>query len=208
MVHQTILVLDFGSQYTQLIARRLRELSVYSEILPFDTPTEQLRGRGAVGLILSGGPASVSDPGAPQCAPGLFDVGIPILGICYGMQVMTAALGGQVRRAPEREYGHATVTVQGNGMLLNAVPKELRVWASHGDFVASAPPGFTVKATTANAPVAAMEDPSRQLHALLFHPEAAQRMRARMWSELMAWQPSRTSSLRFGSGDIATVIRR
>ena len=173
MAHQTILVLDFGSQYTQLIARRLRELSVYSEILPFDTPIGQLRARGAVGLILSGGPASVSDPGAPQCDPALFYIGIPILGICYGMQVMTAALGGQVRRASEREYGHATVTVQGNGMLLNTVPTELRVWASHGDFVASAPPGFTVKATSANAPVAAMENPSRQLHALLFHPEVA-----------------------------------
>ena len=173
MAHQTILVLDFGSQYTQLIARRLRELSVYSEILPFDTPIGQLRARGPAGLILSGGPASVSDPDAPQCDPALFDIGVPILGICYGMQVMTAALGGQVRRAPEREYGHTTVTVEGNGTLLNTVPTELRVWASHGDFVTSAPPGFTVRATSVNAPVAAMEDPSRQLHALLFHPEVA-----------------------------------
>ena len=166
-------MLDFGSQYTQLIARRLRELSVYSEILPFDTPAAEVRGRGAVGLILSGGPASVSDRGAPRCDPALFDLGLPVLGICYGMQVMTAALGGEVGRAPEREYGHATVSVQRPGAVLTDLPAELRVWASHGDFVATPPPGFTVSATSANAPVAAMEDPSRQLHALLFHPEVA-----------------------------------
>ena len=171
MAHQTILVLDFGSQYTQLIARRLRELSVYSEILPFDTPAAEIRKRGAVGLILSGGPASVSDPGAPRCDLDLFDIGLPILGICYGMQVMTSALGGEVGRAPEREYGHATVTVHDAGAVLTAMPPELRVWASHGDFVASPPPGFTVSATSANAPVAAMEHPSRQLYAVLFHPE-------------------------------------
>ena len=173
MTHQTILVLDFGSQYTQLIARRLRELSVYSEILPFDTPAAEVRARGAVGLILSGGPASVSDRGAPRCDSALFDLGLPVLGICYGMQVMTAALGGKVGRAPEREYGHATVSVRRPGAVLTDLPAELRVWASHGDFVATPPPGFTVSATSANAPVAAMEDPSRQLHALLFHPEVA-----------------------------------
>ena len=166
-------MLDFGSQYTQLIARRLRELSVYSEILPFDTPAAEVRARGAVGLILSGGPASVSDRGAPRCDPALFDLGLPVLGICYGMQVMTAALGGEVGRAPEREYGHATVSVQHPGAVLTDLPAELRVWASHGDFVATPPPGFTVSATSANAPVAAMEDPSRHLHALLFHPEVA-----------------------------------
>ena len=173
MVHHTILVLDFGSQYTQLIARRLRELSVYSEILPFDTPVDQLRQRRPAGVILSGGPASVSDPGAPTCDPAVFDIGAPVLGICYGMQLMTAALGGKVERAPEREYGHATIAVQDGGALLGSVPPELRVWASHGDFVASAPPGFLVRATSANAPVAAMEHPSRNLHALLFHPEVA-----------------------------------
>ena len=173
MAHQTILVLDFGSQYTQLIARRLRELSVYSEIVPFNTPAGELRSRNASGLILSGGPASVADPGAPHCDPAVFDIGVPVLGICYGMQEMTAALGGRVERAPEREYGHATVTIAGNGSLLSTIPKQLRVWASHGDFVAEAPPGFTVKATSANAPVVAMEHPERRLHALLFHPEVA-----------------------------------
>jgi len=173
VTHQTIVVLDFGSQYTQLIARRLRELSVYSEILPFDTSPEELRKHHPVGVILSGGPASVSDDGAPQCAPGLFDLGVPMLGICYGMQVMTVALGGRVARAPEREYGHATVTVSGNGPLLSNVSSDLRVWASHGDFVERPPHGFKVRATSANAPVAAMEDPARRFHALLFHPEVA-----------------------------------
>lgn len=173
MAHQTILVLDFGSQYTQLIARRLRELSVYSEIVPFDTPAAALGKRQAAGLILSGGPASVSDSGAPHCDPALFDSGIPVLGICYGMQEMTAALGGRVARAPGREYGHAAVAVQDDGALLASVPRELRVWASHGDFVAGAPPGFLVKATSVNAPVAAMEHPARRLYGLLFHPEVA-----------------------------------
>ena len=173
MAHQTIIVLDFGSQYTQLIARRLRELSVYSEILPFNTPLEELRKHRPAGIILSGGPSSVSDAGAPQCVPELFEAGVPTLGICYGMQIMTSALGGRVARAPEREYGHATVAVTGSGPLLSNVPSELRVWASHGDFVESAPPGFEVRATSANAPVAAMEDPVRRFYALLFHPEVA-----------------------------------
>ena len=171
MTHQTVLVLDFGSQYTQLIARCLRELSVYSEILPFDTSVEALREHNPVGIILSGGPSSVSDDGAPQCAPALFELGVPTLGICYGMQVMASTLGGQVARAPEREYGNATVTVTGDGPLLANLPSELRVWASHGDFVESPPQGFEVRATSANAPVAAMEDQTRHFYALLFHPE-------------------------------------
>jgi len=177
--HQTILVLDFGSQYTQLIARRLRELSVYSEILPFNTPVDRIAARQPVGLILSGGPRSVSDPGAPSCDARVFDLGVPTLGICYGMQVMTATLGGQVGRAPQREYGHALVEVQATGgaeaggALFSGLPRELKVWASHGDFVAAAPPGFSVVATSSNAPVAAMANPDRHLYALLFHPEVA-----------------------------------
>ena len=173
MLHQTIVVLDFGSQYTQLIARRLRELSIYSEILPFDASLEEIRKHHPVGIILSGGPASVSDDGAPQCVAGLFDVGVPILGICYGMQVMTAALDGCVARAPEREYGYASVTTSGDGALLLNLPSDLRVWASHGDFVLSPPKGFEVCATSANAPVVAMEDSRRGFYGLLFHPEVA-----------------------------------
>jgi GMP synthase (glutamine-hydrolysing) len=173
--HHTIIVLDFGSQYTQLIARRLRELSVYCEILPFNTPAAVIAARRPVGVILSGGPKSVSESGAPFCDPALFEVGVPVLGICYGMQLMTATLGGQVAPAPQREYGHALVQVSDvvSAPLFRAIPGELRVWASHGDLVAAVPPGFAVIATSANAPVAAMEDRSRSLSALLFHPEVA-----------------------------------
>jgi GMP synthase (glutamine-hydrolysing) len=169
--HQTIIVLDFGSQYTQLIARRLRELSVYSEIWPPDSSAEKLRARQPVGVILSGGPRSVSDPGAPACDPALFDIGCPVLGICYGMQLMAHTLGGTVAPAPQREFGHAVVTVRNPASIFENVPAEIRVWASHGDFVTAAPAGFSVVATSANAPVAAMADADRRLYALLFHPE-------------------------------------
>lgn len=173
MTHQTIIVLDFGSQYTQLIARRLRELNVYSEIVPFDTPVERLAGRHPVGIILSGGPRSVSEPGAPRCSTEVFRTGVPVLGICYGMQLMTDALGGRVARAPQREYGHAQIAVDREGRLFETVPKNLRVWASHGDLVEKVPTGFSTVATSANAPVAAMEDRERRLYGLLFHPEVA-----------------------------------
>ena len=181
MLHQTILVLDFGSQYTQLIARRLRELSVYSEIVPFNTPVAALQAKRPVGLVLSGGPSSVSDEGAPTCDAGLFELGVPVLGICYGMQLMTALLGGGVRRSGHREFGHAHVRVS-NGAgagarhaptLFQRVPAELRVWASHGDDVAAVPPGFAVAATSMTAPIAAMENPESRLYGLLFHPEVA-----------------------------------
>jgi GMP synthase (glutamine-hydrolysing) len=171
--HQTIIVLDFGSQFTQLIARRLRELSVYSEILPFDTPAEEIGRRNPVGIVLSGGPKSVSEEGAPKCELAVFDAGVPILGICYGMQLMTASLGGQVAPAPHREFGLATIAVSPGAPLFASIPDQLRVWASHGDLVAAAPPGFTVTATSANAPVAAMAAPDRRMYALLFHPEVA-----------------------------------
>ena len=173
MNHQTIVVLDFGSQFTQLIARRLRELSVYAEILPFDTPVDRIRAKKPVGIILSGGPKSVSEPGAPHCDTAVYDTGVPVLGICYGMQLMTHALGGQVAPAPHREFGLATISIQDDAPLFKAIPHELRVWASHGDFVKAAPAGFDVTATSANAPVAAMAAPGRGLYALLFHPEVA-----------------------------------
>jgi GMP synthase (glutamine-hydrolysing) len=186
--HQTILVLDFGSQYTQLIARRLRELSVYSEIVPFNTPIETIRARQPAGIILSGGPSSVSDAEAPKCDHRVFELGTPVLGICYGMQLMTDLLGGEVRRSGHREFGHAIVRVaeavpgearvalRGAAIatrprLFADVPSELRVWASHGDDVAAVPPGFQIAATSATAPIAAMEAAERGLYALLFHPE-------------------------------------
>ncbi|MBI3493599.1 MAG: glutamine-hydrolyzing GMP synthase [Acidobacteria bacterium] len=198
MTHQTIIVLDFGSQFTQLIARRLRELSVYSEVWPPDTPIEKIRARQPVGIILSGGPKSVSEATAPTCDPAVYEIGRPVLGICYGMQLMAHALGGKVAPAPQREFGHAQVTVtsrpgpSGPGAagtsrpgpfgpgttddpaaLFANLPSDLRVWASHGDYVATPPPGFSVVATSANAPVAAMSDPGRALYAILFHPEVA-----------------------------------
>ncbi len=179
MAHQTIIVLDFGSQYTQLIARRLRELSVYSEVWPPDTPLERVRERRPAGIILSGGPKSVSEPGAPTCDPRVYGLGVPVLGICYGMQLMAHVLGGRVAPAPQREFGHARVTITrpqdvctpDPAALFADLPDEMRVWASHGDFVAAAPEGFSVVATSANAPIAAMSDPQRALYAILFHPE-------------------------------------
>jgi GMP synthase (glutamine-hydrolysing) len=171
--HQTLVVLDFGSQFTQLIARRLRELSVYCEILPFDTPLAAIMERKPVGLILSGGPTSVSDAGAPHCDFGVFESAVPVLGICYGMQLMTHALGGHVAPAPHREFGLATIHVEPGAPLFASVPADLRVWASHGDFVKAPPPGFTITATSPNAPVAAMAAEDRRLFALLFHPEVA-----------------------------------
>jgi GMP synthase (glutamine-hydrolysing) len=171
VTHQTIIVLDFGSQYTQLIARRLRELSVYSEVWPPDTPIEKIRARNPVGIILSGGPKSVSDPGAPRCDTAIYDIGHPVLGICYGMQLMAHALGGRVEPAPQREFGHATVKITDPAPLFTDVPAQIRVWASHGDFVAAAPAGFSVVATSANAPIAGMTNAERGLYAILFHPE-------------------------------------
>jgi GMP synthase (glutamine-hydrolysing) len=171
VAHQTIIVLDFGSQYTQLIARRLRELSVYSEVWPPDASIERIRERNPVGIILSGGPKSVAEPGAPKCDSAVYALGKPVLGICDTMQLMADALGGRVAPAPQREFGHATVTVAAPGALFTDVPSEIRVWASHGDFVAAPPDGFAVLATSANAPVAAMQNAERGLYALLFHPE-------------------------------------
>jgi GMP synthase (glutamine-hydrolysing) len=182
VAHQTIIVLDFGSQFTQLIARRLRELSVYSEILPFNTPLEAIRAKQPVGLILSGGPKSVSEDDAPKCDPRVLELGLPTLGICYGMQLMTDMLGGRVAPSPHREFGFAAVTVRegSTARLFRALPPgDLRVWASHGDLVATAPPGFDVVATSANAPVAAMEAADRGYYALLFHPEVAHTERGR-----------------------------
>ena len=168
MIHQTIVVLDFGSQYTQLIARRLRELSVYSEILPFNTPAAEIARRQPVGLILSGGPRSVSDAGAPRVDPAVLQLGTPTLGICYGMQLMTDTLGGRVTPAPQREYGHAQVDLRREGVLFADLPASVRVWASHGDLVAAPPAGFEITATSANAPIAGMQDRARQMHGVLF----------------------------------------
>jgi GMP synthase (glutamine-hydrolysing) len=166
-----VLVVDFGAQYAQLIARRVRECHVYSEIVPFDTPVEDIEARRPAGLILSGGPASVYEQGAPTVSPGLFEVGAPVLGICYGQQAMAQALGGRVEHTGAREYGRTTLAVHTPGVLLADLQAEETVWMSHGDTVTAAPPGFRVTGRTEITPVAAMEDAARGLFGVQFHPE-------------------------------------
>ncbi|MCF7838883.1 MAG: glutamine-hydrolyzing GMP synthase [Candidatus Marinimicrobia bacterium] len=169
--HEWIAVLDFGSQYSQLIARRIREQNVYCELLPYHTPAAELARRQPAGLILSGGPASVFAPGAPLPDPGWLELGLPTLGICYGMQLMAQQTGGRVSPGQEREYGGARIRVTQPGALLAQLPPEIDVWMSHGDQVAELPPGFQTLAETATCPHAAMADENRRLYALQFHPE-------------------------------------
>ena len=166
-----VLVVDYGAQYAQLIARRVREAHVYSEIVPYDTPVEQLLARAPKAIILSGGPASVYAEDAPQSEPALFTAGIPVLGICYGFQAMAQALGGEVAHTGRSEFGRAELSVSAAGTLLRGLPAAQQVWMSHGDAVTVPPAGFTVLAATAGAPVAAFEDLSRGLAGVQFHPE-------------------------------------
>ncbi|HEV8420010.1 MAG TPA: glutamine-hydrolyzing GMP synthase [Actinomycetota bacterium] len=168
-----VLVLDFGAQYAQLIARRVRECHVYSEIVPFDIPMSEVEARRPAGVILSGGPASVYETGAPALDPLLFSLGFPVLGICYGQQAMARALGGVVEPTGMREYGRTGLSVQGPGVLLKDLGAEETVWMSHSDTVTQAPPGFQVTARTESTPVAAMEDPGHGLFGVQFHPEVA-----------------------------------
>ncbi|MFO7870126.1 MAG: glutamine-hydrolyzing GMP synthase [Kiritimatiellia bacterium] len=168
-----IAVVDFGSQYSQLIARRVRELHVYSEIVRFDVSPRSLAERRPAGIILSGGPASVFEKGAPLCNPAVFDLGVPVLGICYGMQTTAKLLGGAVKPGRSREYGKAEINVTSPGMLLAGLPLQLDVWMSHGDQVETLPPGFTGLAGTRTCPFAAIADEGRRIFALQFHPEVA-----------------------------------
>jgi GMP synthase (glutamine-hydrolysing) len=168
-----VLVLDFGAQYAQLIARRVRECHVYSEIVAFDVSVEALRARRPAGLILSGGPASVFEEGAPAIDPGVFDLGVPVLGICYGQQLMAQALGGKVEATGAREYGGTDLAVREPGVLLEDLADHETVWMSHADTVERAPDGFRVTASTEVTPVAAMEDRERGLFGVQFHPEVA-----------------------------------
>ena len=174
---EKIAVIDFGGQYTQLIARRVRDLSVYSEIVSCTEPLEAILRGGYQGIILSGGPSSVYDDGAPLPAKGLFDAGIPVLGICYGMQAMAMLLGGHVVPAERREYGKAEVVLHGSSPLLRGVQPDidgrLTVWMSHGDTIMKVPKGFAALGTTPNCPVAAMADETRRLYAVQFHPEVS-----------------------------------
>ena len=185
--HQdTVLVVDFGAQYAQLIARRVRECQVYSEIVPATMPAAEMLARNPRAIILSGGPASVYAPGAPPAPRGLLGAGIPVLGICYGFQLMMAGLGGVVQRTGGGEYGATELTIRPagpahpgdpgdpgkpGGVLLGGLPASYQVWMSHGDTCAAPPPGFTVTASTASTPVAAAEQPARALYGVQFHPE-------------------------------------
>jgi GMP synthase (glutamine-hydrolysing) len=167
----TVLVVDFGAQYAQLIARRVRECHVYSEIVPSTMPAEQMLARHPKAIILSGGPSSVYADGAPPAPAGLLDAGIPILGICYGFQLLVAGLGGTVERTGLAEYGATTLESASAGRLLSGTPATQQVWMSHGDTCTQAPPGFAVTARTQATPVAAVENPDRGLFGVQFHPE-------------------------------------
>jgi len=165
-----IVVLDFGSQYTQLIARRIREMEVFSAMLPCTAPVEEVRKLEPRGVVLSGGPNSVYDPASPKCDPQVLHLGVPVLGICYGMQWMTHTLGGKVQRAEHREYGRADLKILNGSALLDGLPKELKIWNSHGDHVVDVPDGFQIYGRTENA-IAAIEDAGRRFFAVEFHPE-------------------------------------
>ncbi len=170
-----VLVVDFGAQYAQLIARRVREAHVYSEIVPHTITASELAARKPAGVILSGGPKSVNVTGAPQLDPAVYDIGVPVLGICYGAQLIARQLGGDVNNTGRGEYGRTALTLTSHGpapsVLFGSVPPDFDVWMSHFDAIAAPPPGFRATATTADAPVAALEDPERGIYGVQFHPE-------------------------------------
>ncbi|AHC18405.1 MULTISPECIES: glutamine-hydrolyzing GMP synthase [Paenibacillus] len=169
--NEIVVVLDFGGQYNQLIARRIRDLGVYSELLPYNTPAEKLRELAPKGIVFSGGPSSVYTDNAPQVDRAIYDLGIPIFGICYGMQLMAHQLDGKVERAGKREYGKADVQFNQDARLAKGLDSRQTVWMSHGDHVTDLPTGFTLDAGTESAPIAAMSNLERNLYAVQFHPE-------------------------------------
>jgi len=171
--HDTVLVVDYGAQYAQLIARRVRECDVYSEVVPHTLTTEQLLAREPAAIVLSGGPSSVYAASAPSVDPALFEAGVPVLGICYGFQAMAQALGGTVEHTGRSEYGRAVVSHTDGSALLGGLPAEHQAWMSHGDQVTAAPAGFTVTATSPGSAVAAFEQADRRLAGVQFHPEVA-----------------------------------
>ena len=179
MSHKKILILDFGSQYTQLIARRVRETHVYCELHPYDVDADFIRGFNPAGIILSGGPNSVYEDETPKAPQVVFELGIPVFGICYGMQTMAAQLGGMVESGSVREFGYAEIRAQGHSRLFDGIQDKsnaqghglLDVWMSHGDKVTALPAGFTAIASNAATPFAAMADETRRFYAVQFHPE-------------------------------------
>ena len=175
-MQETVVILDFGGQYKQLIARRVRECNVYCEILPHTTSIEAIRAMQPKGVILTGGPNSVYAADAPSCDPELFALGVPVLGICYGAQLMAYLLGGSVRTARVSEYGKADLMIDlSSSELFWNVPRETSCWMSHTDWIERVPEGFTVTAHTASCPIAAMEHAERGLYAVQFHPEVVRR---------------------------------
>ncbi len=171
MKHQTVLVVDFGGQYSQLIVRRVRELGVYSEMVPWPEAADKIREERPEAVILSGGPRSVLEPGAPDLDFTVLE-GLPVLGICYGKQLMAARMGGKVEHAPSREYGRRQVRIEDRNSLVGSLESD-QVWMSHGDQVREVPPGFVVTATTESCPIAAIENPAQKRYGVQFHPEVS-----------------------------------
>ncbi|MCU1484175.1 MAG: synthase (glutamine-hydrolyzing), partial [Actinomycetia bacterium] len=168
----TVLVVDFGAQYAQLIARRVREAHVYSEIVPHSITAEEIRARNPVGVIFSGGPASVHQEGAPRIDEAVYDLGTPVLGICYGAQLVALQLGGEVAKTGRGEYGRTSLTIEAESVLFgHDQPEEQPVWMSHFDTLTQAPPGFVVTARTADTPAAVIESVERKIYGMQFHPE-------------------------------------
>ncbi|MCG7408415.1 glutamine-hydrolyzing GMP synthase [Paenibacillus sp. ACRRX] len=169
--HEMIVVLDFGGQYNQLIARRIRDLGVYSELIPYNTPVEKIKEMNPKGIVFSGGPSSVYEENAPHVDPAIYDLGLPIFGICYGMQLMSHQMEGKVQRAGKREYGKSDVVFKENSSLIKGLEASQTVWMSHGDLVVELPKGFQIDASTEHAPIAAMSHPEKNFYAVQFHPE-------------------------------------
>ena len=181
MQHERIAILDYGSQYTRLITRRLRELGAFGLVYASNATAREIGGEDLHGVILSGGPNSVLEPGAPGIDPAIFDLGVPILGLCYGQQLMARDFGGQIHRASKREYGKASIQVTDpDSVLFHGLDKELLVWMSHGDHVEVAPEGFSVAAKTSGVPVAAMENRAQRRFGIQFHPEVTHTLHGSM----------------------------
>ena len=188
--HDLVLVVDFGAQYAQLIARRVREAKVYSEIVPHTMPVEEMLARNPAAIVLSGGPSSVYAPGAPAVDGALFEGDVPVFGMCYGFQAMAQVLGGEVAHTGISEFGRTPVRVTSPGTLLADVPGEHRVWMSHGDSVRQAPEGFDVLASTAATPVAAFENIERRLAGVQWHPEVMHTEHGQQVLEHFLWNLS------------------
>ena len=171
MKNELILILDFGGQYNQLIARRVRECNVYSEVVPYDISIEKIKEKNPKGIIFTGGPASVYGEDSPRCSEEIFELGIPVLGICYGMQLMTYTLGGKVARANKREYGTTDVSINNSSLLFQKFETTNGFLMSHTDYVETVPDGFQNIGSTSSCPNAAMENPEKKLYGIQFHPE-------------------------------------